>query len=33
MTLWFRPVLPCYGERPYNPRLPRDDRWRDQQKK
>ncbi|WP_422030296.1 DUF1028 domain-containing protein [Reyranella sp.] len=30
---WFRPLLPYYSERPYNPRLPRDDRWRDQQKK
>jgi uncharacterized Ntn-hydrolase superfamily protein len=25
---WFRPLLPYYAERPYNPRLPRDDRWR-----
>ena len=30
---WFRPLLPYYSERPYNPRLPRDDRWRDQQGK
>ena len=29
---WFRPLLPYYSERPYNPRLPRDDRWRDQQR-
>ncbi len=29
---WFRPLLPYYSERPHNPRLPRDDRWRDQQK-
>ena len=28
---WFRPLLPYYSERPYNPRLPRDDRWRAQQ--
>lgn len=28
---WFRPLLPYYAERPYNPRLPRDDRWREQQ--
>ena len=28
---WFRPLLPYYAERPYNPRLPRDDRWRAQQ--
>ncbi|MFO1080757.1 MAG: DUF1028 domain-containing protein [Reyranellaceae bacterium] len=27
---WFRPLLPYYAERPYNPRLPRDDRWRAQ---
>ena len=30
---WFRPLLPYYAERPYNPRLPRDDRWREQQAK
>lgn len=30
---WFRPLLPYYAERPYNPRLPRDDRWRKQQAK
>lgn len=28
---WYRPLLPYYAERPYNPRLPRDDHWRDQQ--
>ncbi|GAA5236007.1 DUF1028 domain-containing protein [Verticiella sediminum] len=28
---WFRPLLPYYAERPYNPRLPRDDHWRAQQ--
>ena len=28
---WFRPLLPYYSERPYNPRLPRDDRWREAQ--
>ena len=29
---WFRPLLPYYSKRPYNPRLPRDDRWREQQR-
>ncbi|MDB5488577.1 MAG: hypothetical protein JWQ58_2292 [Reyranella sp.] len=29
---WFRPLLPYYSERPYNPRLPRDDRWRERQR-
>lgn len=29
---WFRPLLPYYSQRPYNPRLPRDDIWRDQQR-
>lgn len=30
---WFRPLLPYYAQRPYNPRLPRDDYWRAQQAK
>lgn len=29
---WFRPLLPYYSERPYNPRLPRDDIWRTEKK-
>ena len=30
---WFQPFIPYFAERPYNPRIPREDHWLEAQKK